>query len=325
MTSNGIQSLFEAADCDVLILYDCCHSADTAIVPAHSLRGSTELIAACGFEAIAAEVGEHSFTNALIEVLVLCSSMSSFSVSQLHGRIIQQLKNWRPSPKQDESGRFVRDPHGRLVMEPQRRRTPVYCNLTHEGGRKQIMLSCMPLAPAVESFTPPLNNQSMSMGISPAIVTYPEPPSNGAASTNIDMIITVKMASEVVDGRQEADFDAWLEWLRSAPPEATQLEGIFFHRVLTNRILSWSYLCTPPFQTSPLLKLRTTITVGTNPPIHRPLVGLTHPGSLSTASGKMQACSAPGDKFRHLSAFDEGRGLKPKMPCCLTLFIRRGR
>lgn len=88
------------------------------------------------------------------------------------------------------------------------------------------MLSCMPLAPAVESFTPPLNNQSMSMGMpfSPAVVTNPETQSNSAASSNIDMIITVKMASEVVDGRQEADFDAWLEWLRSAPPEATQLE-----------------------------------------------------------------------------------------------------
>lgn len=235
LISNGIQALFEAADCDALLLYDCCHSANTAITPAKSWRRTTELIAACGFEGIAAEVGEHSFTNALIEVLALSSSGSSFSASQLHIKIVQQLKKWSPLPTRDELGKFVRDSFGRPVMEPQRRRTPVYCNLTPDGGQKPIILPCIPHGPIAESFPSALGGgsprgstsftQIVSMtALSPPVIMRTNVfSSNEAVARNPHMVITVKMVDEVVAGQQDPNFDAWLEWLRSAPPDADRI------------------------------------------------------------------------------------------------------
>jgi hypothetical protein len=73
------------------------------MVPAHSSQGATEATAECGFEGIAAEVGGHSFTDALIDILVLASFGASFSASQLHCRVIEQLKNWKPLPARDET------------------------------------------------------------------------------------------------------------------------------------------------------------------------------------------------------------------------------
>ena len=235
LISNGIQALFEAADCDALLLYDCCHSANTAITPAKSLRGATELIVACGFEGIAAEVGEHSFTNALIEVLALSSSGSSFSASQLHIRIVQQLKKWSPLPTRDSFGKFVRDSFGRPVMEPQRRQTPVYCNLTPDGGPKAIMLPCIPHGPTAENFPPPLGGGSsggptsftqivsMTALSPPVIIGTNISSSNKAVARNPHMVITVKLVDEVIAGQRDPNFDAWLEWLRSAPSDAGRI------------------------------------------------------------------------------------------------------
>jgi len=232
LTSNGIQAIFEAAECDVLLLYDSCHSVDTAIAPAHSSRGATELIAACGFEGIAAEVGEHSFTNALIDVLVRASSESSFSVSQLHSRVIQQLRNWKPSPMRDETSRFVQDPYGRLLIEPQRRRTPVYCNLVHDSTRKPIILSKIASNPVLGNSPLPLNNGLSLFGPHPqtagtgsqTIDVENEVSSAQAMDRNHDLIIKVKIIDEVVTGQRVPNCDTWLEWLRNAPPEADQIE-----------------------------------------------------------------------------------------------------
>jgi hypothetical protein len=46
--------MFEEADADVLILYDCCHfAAITVSSSSAGHKGVTEVIAACGYEAIA--------------------------------------------------------------------------------------------------------------------------------------------------------------------------------------------------------------------------------------------------------------------------------
>jgi hypothetical protein len=200
------------------------------MAPAHSSRGATELIAACGFEGIAAEVGEHSFTNALIDVLVLASSQAPFSASQLHSKVIQRLKNWKPSPTRDETGRFIQDRYGGIVLEPQRRKTPVYCNLVHDGARKSIMLSKMP-PPVLEDFPIPLDsgysffepNLSMTTNGSQPIVVDHTALLNQAVARHHDVIITVKIVDEVVAGQRMPSYDAWLEWLRSAPEEAARI------------------------------------------------------------------------------------------------------
>jgi hypothetical protein len=201
------------------------------MTPAHSSRGTKELIAACGFEGIAAEVGEHSFTNALIDVLVLASSDAPFSASQLHSRVIQRLKNWKPSPTRDGTGKFVQDPCGGLVLEPQRRRTPVYCNLVHDGARKPIMLSKMPPPPVLENFPIPLDSGSTLFGPNLPVTTTGSQPIgvdniallNQEIARNHDVIITIKIIDEVVTGQRVPSYDTWLEWLRSAPPEADRI------------------------------------------------------------------------------------------------------
>lgn len=58
--------MLEEAECDVLILLDCCAAASSG---GNHGRGVTEVIAACGFEVFAPGVGEHSFTRSLIDEL----------------------------------------------------------------------------------------------------------------------------------------------------------------------------------------------------------------------------------------------------------------
>jgi hypothetical protein len=137
--------MFEEADADVLLLYDCCNSAATR---ASSLyqgnRGVTEVIAACGYEAVAPEVGEHSFSSALIEILAAASKGAPpvpFSVAELHTRILTRLKCWTPSFMKDGKGKFKEDFAGRLEYEHQPRRTPIYSILCETGPRRSIVLA----------------------------------------------------------------------------------------------------------------------------------------------------------------------------------------
>jgi hypothetical protein len=83
----------EEAESDAVLLYDCCNAAATTTSDSQQdQRGVTEVIAACGYEAVAAEVGEHSFTNALVETLAAASKGVPFSVADLSNRIINRLK-----------------------------------------------------------------------------------------------------------------------------------------------------------------------------------------------------------------------------------------
>ncbi|KAE8445757.1 hypothetical protein EG329_012815 [Mollisiaceae sp. DMI_Dod_QoI] len=90
---SSIQSLFDDALSDVLILLDCCAAASSINT---SGNGINETIAACGFEGIAPPPGPHSFTNTLIEVLEDWKDRIHFSVSLLHSEVLFQLKRKRP-------------------------------------------------------------------------------------------------------------------------------------------------------------------------------------------------------------------------------------
>jgi hypothetical protein len=90
---SSIQSLFDDAISDVLILLDCCAAASSVNT---SGNGVNETIAACGFEGIAPPPGPHSFTNTLTEVLEDWKSRLYFSVSLLHSEVLFQLKRKRP-------------------------------------------------------------------------------------------------------------------------------------------------------------------------------------------------------------------------------------
>jgi hypothetical protein len=90
---SSIQSLFDDASSDLLILLDCCAAASAVNT---SGKGVNETIAACGFEGRSPPPGRHSFTNTLIEVLDDWRSSHHFSVSLLHSKVLVQLKRKRP-------------------------------------------------------------------------------------------------------------------------------------------------------------------------------------------------------------------------------------
>jgi WD40 repeat protein len=86
---SAIQGLFGAAKSDVLILLDTCAAASSATTSQFAV---IETIAACGFERRAPPPGEHSLTNALIDVLRDWINKPSFSAASLHTEILFRLK-----------------------------------------------------------------------------------------------------------------------------------------------------------------------------------------------------------------------------------------
>ncbi|PMD44863.1 hypothetical protein L207DRAFT_240865 [Hyaloscypha variabilis F] len=231
--------MFEEADADVLLLYDCCHSAATrASLLSQGNRGVTEVIAACGYEAVAPEVGEHSFSSALIEVLAAASKgapPAPFSVAELHTRILTRLKCWTPSFVKDGKGKYKEDSAGRLEYERQPRRTPIYSFLCETEPRRSIVLA-------------PLQDTSPSTAISgPSDGSLQQACNNLTQSTfsqhsgSDDRAKKRKRpADEEIEypqvllairlDKHELDLEAWKECLlRQLPAEAKEIkiEGIF--------------------------------------------------------------------------------------------------
>jgi len=117
----------------------CCNSVATTISSTfRGHKGVTEVIAACGYETLAPEVGEHSFSNALTQDLVAASKGVPISVAELHARVLGRLKCWAPSFLKDKDGKFTEDEEGKLKHELQRRRTPIYGILCETKPRRSI-------------------------------------------------------------------------------------------------------------------------------------------------------------------------------------------
>ncbi|KAG4431285.1 hypothetical protein IFR05_013229 [Cadophora sp. M221] len=95
-----IQTIFEQAEPDVLLLLDCCAAASSA--PADGQCNSvTETIAACGFETWAPQPGRHSFTNTLIAVLDDWQDRASFTAAMLHCEILNRLRHEKPERRRN--------------------------------------------------------------------------------------------------------------------------------------------------------------------------------------------------------------------------------
>jgi hypothetical protein len=122
---SAIQTVFERAISDVLLLLDCCGAASAAPIAG---RAITETIAACGWEAIAPVPGRWSFTGALIEVLDEWID-HSFSVAMLHSQVLSVLKHPQPERR------------GNKKRKVECRRTPVYIHTSAEPGIPSINLS----------------------------------------------------------------------------------------------------------------------------------------------------------------------------------------
>ncbi|KAM0291890.1 hypothetical protein ACHAO9_003443, partial [Fusarium lateritium] len=126
---SAIQTLFEMAKCDVLLLLDCCAGASAAPLTERPTN-IKETIAACGFEASTPCPGAQSFTHTLIEVLKEWASQLPFSAAMLHSEILTRLKHAPPD----------RSSQGRLVEST---KTPVYILSTSNPHTASITLGRM--------------------------------------------------------------------------------------------------------------------------------------------------------------------------------------
>ena len=137
----ALQSGLEHAESDVLILLDSCASAGSSGGSKQfeiQEGGTTELLAACGFETSAPGPGPHSFTNALIKELRDMSALDfPFAVTMLHQRIVARLVDY--SPQYSSVVPFV-SVLGSGQPPPERRATPVHISLGRDFRQKSIPL-----------------------------------------------------------------------------------------------------------------------------------------------------------------------------------------
>ncbi|CAM1510238.1 Fc.00g005730.m01.CDS01 [Cosmosporella sp. VM-42] len=123
---SAIQTLFEMAKCDVLLLLDCCAGASAAPLTERPTN-IKETIAACGFETWTPRPGPQSFTNTLIEVLKEWASQLPFSAAMLHSEILTRLKH--AQPHRSSQGGWVES-----------RKTPAYIVSTPDPHTASITL-----------------------------------------------------------------------------------------------------------------------------------------------------------------------------------------
>ncbi|KAM5363185.1 hypothetical protein ACJZ2D_012150 [Fusarium nematophilum] len=126
---SAIQTLFEMAKCDVLLLLDCCAGASAAPLTERPTN-IKETIAACGFETWTPRPGPQSFTYTLIEVMKEWASQLPFSAAMLHSEILTRLKHAAPH----------RSCRGLLVES---RKTPAYIVSTPDPHTASITLGRM--------------------------------------------------------------------------------------------------------------------------------------------------------------------------------------
>jgi len=229
LPSITAQSILSECDSDVLLLYDCCHAIPTPT--GVTSRGVKEFLAACGFEGIAPEVGQDSFTHALIQELGK-ASYSSISIVELYGRLIDRLRTWKPCISKDEFGQMRLNSSGKPLYERSKRKTPIHCPLSNEPKRRSIILSPLPVASGTFGLPllprPPPHNQHRKKKGKKKRYIYPredEDKDNGIKNITDcpQVILSIRVDTE------QFDLDAWLEWIKDVPPEATKVkvEGIY--------------------------------------------------------------------------------------------------
>jgi hypothetical protein len=246
LPSISVQSILAECDSDVLLLYDCCHAILTTT--GITGRGVKEFLAACGFESIAPEVGQDSFTHALIQELGK-ASYSSVSVGELYGRLIDRLRTWKPCITKNELGQMRLNSEGKPLYERPRRKTPIHCALTNEPKRRSIILSPLPVAPGALGFPILSGPSSTDQPRKKKRYTYPTEDEGEDEDDDIEDITECPQVilSIRVDTAQ-FDLDAWLEWIKDVPPEATKVkvEGIYGSLstllLLRMPIATWSLL-----------------------------------------------------------------------------------
>lgn len=167
------------------------------------------MIAACGYEATAPEVDEHSFTKALIDILVITSKEVPFSVGWLHSRILSKLKCWSPAVKALPTGDYV--------FERQPRRTPIYSLLSETRPRRTIVLGPLPAPECLPStnghdYRSPLINSSSSTPLLNGIGNPSKKRKERSEDPKCAQILIAIRVDETPLNKEE-----WVEWMRNVP------------------------------------------------------------------------------------------------------------
>ncbi|KAK4446955.1 hypothetical protein QBC34DRAFT_144583 [Podospora aff. communis PSN243] len=205
--------LFVEMDADALLLFDSCQAVPQ---PFDSKgKGIVSAITATGFEpntiGTAAEVGPHSFTHALIQVLGVLSIPSPASTPPptdilLHTLLISELRKYNSSLERESDGSFKRDTSGCHLVEPCRRKTPIHSWLSRNKSPRHILLLPLRGAPGVKVSTP---TKPSTKGKKPVYdVVVPE------------VLVTVRLTP---DSLGELDIEAWVKWVLSLPGHPTQV------------------------------------------------------------------------------------------------------
>ncbi|KAK1759833.1 hypothetical protein QBC47DRAFT_116659 [Echria macrotheca] len=227
---SALIPLFQEMDADLLFLFDCCQATPQAF--RSTGKGVASAITATGFEpgplGTAAEVGSHSFTHALIQVLGKLSIPQNLpgrppsppiSDVMIHSLLVTELRRCNLSLEKDLSGSFKRSIDGHLKVEPFRRRTPIYQWLSQNKGHRPIRLSPLQRSePEVE----PAPEPEMGTSTSRAISVTPEPPIQQPVAdlTFPGVLISVRLEP---DSLKDPDIEAWAKWMLSIPPGSSQV------------------------------------------------------------------------------------------------------
>lgn len=197
---------------DVLFLYDTCHSAN-GHGSIESSRSAIALLAACGFESVAAEVGRHSFTNALIQELSEAAMQQrAISVPQLHSSLLNRLHLQRQDVLLQEKGgsmciRTTKD--GIPLFEHPVWRTPIYIQLSQNTRPRPIILA--PLPGKSTSTNDPdfidLNAQSASTG------TLPQP-----EKARMHVLLRISLSED------SFNVEEFKDWICTAPEPAKEIK-----------------------------------------------------------------------------------------------------
>ncbi|KAL8783394.1 MAG: hypothetical protein Q9213_004653 [Squamulea squamosa] len=188
-------------------------------------KGVTEVIAACGFEAFAPSVGEHSFTRNLIEELkYLSHKFETITTVLLHNKVLSRIKkSW--NPRYSNSG------------SNERRTTPIHIHLTDDTTQR-----CIKLAPLRARDLPTDSPQSLP--------DFPvqSPGPSASVSEDVDMLGSEETSQSSNEVWPDKDFDSpkvlisialqeeqylnaddFLDWLKSVPALAKRvhIEGVY--------------------------------------------------------------------------------------------------
>ena len=210
-------------DYDVLLLFDSCQAVPPRL--RSTGNGVVSVLTATGFDVgsqgVAAEVGPHSFTKALIDELgvVFNSFVDGTSMGQpisdvsLHGSLLARLKVHLSSVDKNPDGTLKVSKEGGVAFEPPRRRTPIYRFLSETKNPRPIYLAPFPKFAGRGKQPEDITRHREYYGAETV------PPRHGVEEKDIPKVLVRILLQE-----HSFSVDKFANWLLQAPPEAMKVE-----------------------------------------------------------------------------------------------------